>query len=67
MQMFYSMVQMCTIQPWSILAPSNTNSREVVQLDATIGAVFGKHSTIQLLKAVGKILLGTLGRDKAET
>ena len=65
-RLLHSVVQMCTVGPWSPLSPSDSKPREVVQLDATIGTVCGKHSSIQLSESVGKIPLGATGRDKAE-
>ena len=57
---------MDTVGPWSRLSPSNTNSTKVAQLNATIGTVFSEHSSIQLLKSVGKVPLRIFGRDNAK-
>ena len=64
--LLHGTVQMCTVIPWGLLFPSDSNPREVAQLDATIGAMRGEHSSIQLLKPVGKVLLRAFGRNKAE-
>ena len=61
-----STVQMCTVRSWCPLSPSHTNPRKVVQLDATICAVCGKHSSISLSKSVWKVPLRALGEDEAE-
>ena len=53
-------VDLCTVGTWSPLSPGDCNTREVAQLDATIGAVSREPSSIQLLECVGKGLLGTL-------
>ena len=42
--LLYSMVQMCTIQLFGLLALSSVNSTEVVLLDATVGVVYGNYS-----------------------
>ena len=64
--LLHSVVQMCTVGPWSPLSPRDSKPREVVQLDGTIGTVCGKHSSIQLSEPVGKTPLGATGRNKAE-
>ena len=65
-RLLHSVVQMCTVGPWSPLSPSNSKPRKVVQLDATIGTVCGKHSSIHWPELVGKTPLRAFGRDKAE-
>ena len=62
----YGIVDLCTVGLSCPLFPSNSNAREVVQLDATIGAVCREPSSIQLLECVGEFLLGTLGGDEVE-
>ena len=42
------------------------NTREVAQLDASLGAVCREPSSIQLLEGVWEFLLGTLGGDEDE-
>ena len=64
--LLHSLVQMCTVGPWSTFSPSDSKPREVAQLDATIGTVCGKHSSIHLPKCIGEVLLRALGGDKAE-
>jgi len=64
--MFESMIHMCTVRLWCPHSPNDTNSTEVAQLDATIGALHGEHPSIQLLKTVGKFLLRVFSRNKAE-
>ena len=59
--LFDGVVDLCTVGTWSPLSPSDSNTREVAQLDATIGTVCREHSSIQLLECVGEGLLGTLG------
>ena len=59
-------VDLCTVGPWSPLSSSDSNTREVAQLDATIGTVCREPSAIQLLECVGEFLLGTLGGYKVE-
>ena len=59
-------VDLCAIGSWSPHSSSDSNTREVAQLDATIGAVCREHSSIQLLECVGEGLLGTLGGDEVE-
>ena len=66
MHLLHSVVQMCTVWPWCLLASSNTNSRKVFQFDATKGAVFGEHSSTHLFKSVRKVFLRAVGWDKAE-
>ena len=45
-----SMVQMCTVSSRSPLSPSHTNPREMAQLNATICAVCGEQTSIQLVQ-----------------
>ena len=59
-------VDLCTVGSWSPLFPSNSNTRKVAQLDATIGAVCREPSSIQLLEYVGEFPLRTLGGDEVE-
>ena len=66
MHPLHSAIQMCTIRPWDALSPSDSIPREVAQLDATIGTVTGKHSSINLCEPVGKVPLRAFGRDKTE-
>ena len=66
MNPFRSVVNLGTVRPWSPLSPSNSNSRKVGQLDATIGTVWGEHSSLQLCKLVRKVSLRATGGDKAE-
>ena len=64
--LLHSLVQMCTVRPWSAFSPSDSKPREMGQLDATIGTVCGKHSSIHLPECIGEVLLRALGGDKAE-
>ena len=59
-------VDLCTVGTWSPLSSTDSNTREVAQLDGTVGAVCREPSSIQLLEYVGEVLLGTLGGDKVE-
>ena len=61
-----SMVQMCTVGPWCLLASGNINPREMVQLDTTISAVCSEYSSIHLFKCVWKMFLRAFGEDKAK-
>ena len=61
-----SVVYMCTVRSQCSFSPSHTNPREVVQLDATIRATCGKHTSISLSKSVGKVPLRAFGEDKVE-
>ena len=65
-RLFLSIVQMCTVSPWSLLSSSDSKPREVAQLDATVRAVSGEHSSIHTSEPVGKFLLRASGGDKAE-
>ena len=64
--LLHSVKQMCTVKPRGALSPSDSIPREMAQLDATIGTVAGKHSSIHLSEPVGKVLLGAFGGDKTE-
>ena len=64
---FHSMIHMYTVWPGGAHTPNDTNSTEMPQLNSTIGTPHGEHSSIQLLKPVGKVLVRVFGRDKAET
>ena len=64
--LLHSVVQMCTVGLWGPLSPGDSVPREVTQLDATIGTVCGKHSSIHWPELVGKTPLRAFGRDKAE-
>ena len=56
-----SVVHMSTVGSWCLLASCNTNSRKVFQFDATIGAVFGEHSSTHLFKSVWEVFLRAVG------
>ena len=64
--LLHSVIQMCTVRLWGALSPSDSITREVAQLDATIGTVAGKYSSIHLSESVGKVPLRAFGRDKTE-
>ena len=64
--LFDGVVDLCTVGLWSPLSSTDSNTREVAQLDATIGAVCREPSSIQLFECVGEGLLGTLGGDEVE-
>ena len=64
--LLHSVVQMCTVGSRGASSPSHSIPREVAQLDATIGAVCGEHSSIYLSELVGKVFLRAFGRDEAE-
>ena len=61
----HSVVQVCTVGSWGLLFSRDSNPREVAQLNATVGFLC-EHSSLQLLKHVGKFTDRTLSRDKAE-
>ena len=63
---FDSVVDLRTVGSRSSLSPGDCNTREVAQLDATIGAVCREPSANQLLECVGEGLPGALGRDEVE-
>ena len=44
----HSVVQMCAVRPLALLSASNPKPREVVQLDATIGAVCSSSTCLNL-------------------
>ena len=64
--LFHSVVQMCTVGSWGSFSPSDSQSRKVAQVDATIGAVFSEHSSFHLSELVGKVLLRASSRHIAE-
>ena len=65
--LLHSVVQMSTVWSWGPTFPSDSNSREVVQLYAAVGAVYSEHSSNHLSELVGKVSLRTFCRDEAET
>ena len=65
-RLLHSVVQMCTVGSWSPLSPCDSKPREVTQLDATIGTVCSKHSSIHWPEIVRKFLLRAFGRDKGQ-
>ena len=65
--LLYGVADLCTVGSWCPLFSSNSNTREVAQLDATIGAVCREPSSNQLLEYVGEFLLRTLSGNEVES
>ena len=64
--LLHSAIKMCTVGLRSAPSPSDSVPREVVQLDATIGAVQSEHSSIHLSEPVGKVSLRAFRGDETE-
>ena len=54
------------VRPWGVPSPSDSNPREVAQLDATTEVMGGEHSSIQLSEYVGRVSLRAFGGNKGK-